>query len=302
MDSSNNNFGSKASKNNMKSSLLTAWLQYGDTHLSDLQEYTKRTFTQNSVHGCYRNWFKTNKIRTKQRKLNEFRKTLTHKIRDLLVCTDATDLSIKASQSIGEWWSHLQSRVLSPHMWKKALKNKGKRSKTKLTSINKTRQNKRKQTTDDNPTASKRRKISTVQVAATNPRIGNKPRSPFAPEYIEKFATSLSRTKVHVSCIHETTRQINSIQFETDKLTDEEQRILDTPKACAGREQLIIYSQYINDRIHVVFDKYNSTPISISIDTGSHKHRQKENMYDTVYYWNVEPDLITKACKQIDCK
>ncbi len=70
------------------------------------------------------------------------RATLSSTVRELFVRTDAKDLRIKSTQSIGVWWSRLQGRVLSEHMWKKALKNKGKRSKNRITSTNKTRQNK----------------------------------------------------------------------------------------------------------------------------------------------------------------
>ncbi len=141
-----------------------------------------------------------------------------------------------------------------------------------------------------------------MSITAENPRRGNKPRSSYDPAYIEKFAVTLGLTKVNVSNIHETTRQINSIQFDVSELNEEEQRILDTPKACAGREQLLIYNEYINQQIHEIFDPYKTTPIAISLDTGSHKHRQKENMFDTVYYWNIEFELLTKQCKNIGCK
>ncbi len=161
-----------------------------------------------------------------------------------------------------------------------------------------------KQKSDGEP-SKKRRKVSNVNIKVTNPRKSNKERSHYTSEYIEKFATSIGYTKILVSNVHDTTRQVNAIQFDTTELSKQEQRILDTPKPCAAREQLLIYNQHINDSIHTVFNQkkeYKNTPVSFSLDTSQLKVRQKENVYDTIYNWNIEPNLLTQECKNKGCK
>ncbi len=44
------------------------------------------------------------------------------------------------------------------------------------------------------------------------------------------------------------------------------------------------------------------TPKAILLDTGSLTHRQKENIYDIIYAWNVAYELLTKECIDIHCK
>ncbi len=142
-----------------------------------------------------------------------------------------------------------------------------------------------------------------LQLSVVCPRINNKGRSPYTPQYIEKFSVTLPQTKIHVSNVHNTTKKIDTLRFDSNEMSADDARLLETPRPAAGTHMLLVYIQYQRDQISTIFGKpYSDISKSWQFDTGSHYVRQKEQMYNTHLTWNVKKELVPKEFVGKGCK
>eukprot|EP01083_Nonionella_stella_P270366 915486_1 len=108
-----------------KELLFSKWMCYSSTYFNSLPA-TITSHTPSRVYHVYLNCKNTSKRRGIQRALTTFRESLHGKFHELFVTNDAKDMYLKITEDIAHWFGRCQSRVLSLHLHRKALANKGK--------------------------------------------------------------------------------------------------------------------------------------------------------------------------------
>eukprot|EP01083_Nonionella_stella_P270367 915487_1 len=119
-----------------KELLFSKWMCYSSTYFNSLPA-TITSHTPSRVYHVYLNCKNTSKRRGIQRALTTFRESLHGKFHELFVTNDAKDMYLKITEDIAHWFGRCQSRVLSLHLHRKALANKGKHNTIGCKTINK---------------------------------------------------------------------------------------------------------------------------------------------------------------------
>eukprot|EP01083_Nonionella_stella_P077174 210589_1 len=280
-----------------KSELFAKWILYSSECFGDLRAYKQKHYNENQIHSSYIRWFKTSKNRRSViRKIEEFRTRIHLDMQTIFTKKAAKDIPIRHTESIGAWWCRLQDRVLSVYMTKKAVKNKHKKAKTNKPQDSTTRKRSRGSSRINSNSEPPTKKRKVISISAIPTRLSPKKKSPFTPEYIERFAVIQPQTKIPVCSFNKVTSKVNDLQFDVQSISEKDANSISSPKKDAATHMILIYKQYMIDQLHHQFGlSYASVPKAWMFDTGSLRVRQKQSIYNTILIWNIQQPLIPKT-------